>query len=105
MEGKKSKFSPCIIVHAGAWSLPNPFCEAYYAGIQEAAKAGYQVLKNVRIDEYNVLNKYSHHELGSGSWQSVAESDRSCKIVSGIIVDTGTYQGHVESWEDLAGLW
>ena len=41
------KRSPCIIVHGGAWSIPDIFLEPVYAGIQEAVKAGYEVLKNV----------------------------------------------------------
>ena len=35
---KKTKCSPCIIVHGCAWSIPNPFFEAYFAGVQEAGK-------------------------------------------------------------------
>lgn len=49
MDQKKSQHFPCIIVHGGAWSIPNPFLEKYYAGIQQAAKAGYGILKNVSI--------------------------------------------------------
>ena len=47
MDAKKTKCSPCIIVHGGAWSIPNPFLEAYYEGVQDAAKTGYEVLNNV----------------------------------------------------------
>jgi hypothetical protein len=49
MDEKKRKHSPCIIIHAGAWSIPNHFIEENYAGIQAAVKAGFEVLKNVSI--------------------------------------------------------
>ena len=52
MDAKKTKCSPCIIVHGGAWSVPAVFLEAYYAGIQAAAKAGNEVLKNVSMVHY-----------------------------------------------------
>ena len=47
MDEKKIKHCPCIIVHGGAWSIPGVLVEPYRAGIQVAAKAGYEVLKNV----------------------------------------------------------
>ena len=52
MEERKRKYSPCIIVHGGAWSIPDVFLDAYYAGIQKAVKAGFEALKNVSIEFY-----------------------------------------------------
>ncbi|XP_028402623.1 isoaspartyl peptidase/L-asparaginase-like [Dendronephthya gigantea] len=43
---EKIKRTPCIIVHGGAWSMPDNLLDPIYAGIQEAVKTGYEVLKN-----------------------------------------------------------
>lgn len=36
---------PVIIVHGGAWALPDPLAEASVRGVQEAAGSGYRVLR------------------------------------------------------------
>ena len=47
MEEVRKKFTPCIIVHGGAWAIPDHYREVCCSGIQEAVKAGYTCLKNV----------------------------------------------------------
>ncbi|XP_064641361.1 isoaspartyl peptidase/L-asparaginase-like [Lineus longissimus] len=37
---------PAIIIHAGAWSVPDEAAEANVAGVKLAARIGYKVLKN-----------------------------------------------------------
>lgn len=44
---KKKKVAPCIIVHGGAWEIPHHFTVPYIEGVQQAVRAGYDVLKNV----------------------------------------------------------
>ncbi|XP_046858312.1 isoaspartyl peptidase/L-asparaginase-like [Xenia sp. Carnegie-2017] len=46
MEEVRKKFTPCIIVHGGAWAIPDHYREVCCSGIQEAVKAGYTCLKN-----------------------------------------------------------
>ena len=37
--------SPVVIVHGGAWSVPEDLMEGSREGIKRAARAGYQALK------------------------------------------------------------
>ena len=37
---------PVIIVHGGAWAIPDELACASVGGVKRAAEAGYQVLKN-----------------------------------------------------------
>ena len=38
---------PCIIVHGGAWSIPDFFKEPYIKGAQQAVLEGYKILMKV----------------------------------------------------------
>ena len=35
---------PAIVIHGGAWAIPDPFVERSVAGVKTAAKVGYEVL-------------------------------------------------------------
>ena len=35
---------PAIVIHGGAWAIPDTLLEASCVGVQNAARAGYQVL-------------------------------------------------------------
>ena len=44
----ESYHHPCIIVHGGAWSIPDYFKEPYLKGVQAAALEGYKSLMRVK---------------------------------------------------------
>lgn len=39
---------PCVIVHGGAFNIPDSYVKRYSEGTQAAAKAGYQCLLEVK---------------------------------------------------------
>ena len=39
---------PCIIVHGGAWAIPDILKEASVNGVKRAAQKGYDCLKQVK---------------------------------------------------------
>lgn len=45
----KYKMKPCIIVHGGAFNIADIFVDRYKAGTKDAAKAGYEVLMQVKF--------------------------------------------------------
>lgn len=56
LEGKSTRlFEPCIIVHGGAWKLPNNWKDTCILGVQDAAKSGYRKLLQVRWRAYFLL--------------------------------------------------
>lgn len=51
MEDRKAKtnFQPCIIVHGGAWAIPDVFKKPSVNGVKTAAKKGYESLIKVNV--------------------------------------------------------
>ena len=47
---------PCIIVHGGAWSIPDYFKESYLKGVQAAALEGYKSLIKVWFEIFFICN-------------------------------------------------
>ena len=47
MEEKRKQLTPGIIIHGGAWSIPDHLNILYREGIQQAARGGYEVLRKV----------------------------------------------------------
>ena len=39
-----SEFVPSIVIHGGAWAIPDSLAEASKEGVQEAARIGYNLL-------------------------------------------------------------
>lgn len=52
MEERKATEStsvrPCIIVHGGAWAIPDAWKESSVSGVKKAAQKGYECLLKVR---------------------------------------------------------
>ena len=46
---------PCIIVHGGAWAIPDILKEASVNGVKKAAKKGFDFLKEVKINVYIIF--------------------------------------------------
>ena len=44
---EKNITKPCIIVHGGAFNIPESYVQRYTVGTQEAANVGYQCLLKV----------------------------------------------------------
>lgn len=51
-----SKFKPCIIVHGGAWAIPDVLKEPSVNGVKKAAKKGYERLVEVNNGKYVIIN-------------------------------------------------
>ena len=45
----RTDFQPCIIVHGGAWAIPDILKEPSVNGVKKAAKRGYECLLKVKI--------------------------------------------------------
>lgn len=43
----KTNFQPCIIVHGGAWAIPDVLKESSVRGVKKAAEIGYESLITV----------------------------------------------------------
>ena len=56
MEEKRKQLIPGIIVHGGAWSIPDHLNIPYIEGVQQAARAGYEVLRKVSARGRGGLN-------------------------------------------------
>ena len=54
---------PCIIVHGGAWAIPDILKEASVNGVKKAAKKGYDCLKEVKNNVY-ILNFINEGKFG-----------------------------------------
>ena len=48
VEMSSQEIIPCVIVHGGAFNIPDSYIERYRDGTQAAAKAGYQCLLKVK---------------------------------------------------------
>ncbi|CAH1791442.1 unnamed protein product [Owenia fusiformis] len=46
MDDKTGKITPTILVHGGAWGIPDTLAEASVEGVKAAVKVGYEVLVN-----------------------------------------------------------
>lgn len=47
MESRTNLYPPCIIVHGGAWAIPESLKEPSINGVKRAAKTGYDRLIEV----------------------------------------------------------
>ena len=45
----KTNFQPCIIVHGGAWAIPDVLMESSVRGVKKAAEIGYESLITVKV--------------------------------------------------------
>ena len=45
----KTNFQPCIIVHGGAWVIPDVLMESSVRGVKKAAEIGYESLITVKV--------------------------------------------------------
>ena len=45
----KTNFQPCIIVHGGAWAIPDVLIESSVRGVKKAAEIGYESLITVKV--------------------------------------------------------
>ena len=45
----KTNFQPCIIVHGGAWAIPDILMESSVKGVKKAAEIGYESLITVKV--------------------------------------------------------
>jgi hypothetical protein len=46
-------YEPCVIVHGGAWAIPDDLKSITLDGVQQAARAGYDILLKVIITHYS----------------------------------------------------
>ena len=88
MESRTNLYPPCIIVHGGAWAIPESLKEPSINGVKRAAKTGYdrliEVLKITNVEPYFEHCGYVPNELqltdlvelkkvcSSGSCQSIS---------------------------------
>lgn len=67
MESRTNLHPPCIIVHGGAWAIPESLKEPSINGVKRAAKTGYdrltEVLKITNIEPYFEHCGYVPNEL------------------------------------------
>ena len=45
----QTNFQPCIIVHGGAWAIPDVLKEPSVKGVKKAAEIGYESLITVKV--------------------------------------------------------
>lgn len=45
----QTKFQPCIIVHGGAWAMPDVLKAPSVKGVKKAAEIGYESLITVKV--------------------------------------------------------
>lgn len=67
MESRTNLHPPCIIVHGGAWAIPESLKEPSINGVKRAAKTGYdrliEVLKITNVEPYFEHCGYVPNEL------------------------------------------
>ena len=67
MESRTNLHPPCIIVHGGAWAIPESLKEPSIIGVKRAAKTGYdrliEVLKITNVEPYFEHCGYVPNEL------------------------------------------
>ena len=56
MESRANLHPPCIIVHGGAWTIPDSLKEPCINGVKKAAKAGYDRL--IEVSEITDFESY-----------------------------------------------
>jgi beta-aspartyl-peptidase (threonine type) len=91
---------PVIIVHGGAWGIPDRLVEANLNGVEESVKAGWKVLEaggsalDAVVAAVNVLEDNSSFDAGIGS---VLTEDRTVEmdalIMDGSNLDAGAVAG------------
>jgi len=91
---------PVIIVHGGAWGIPDRLVEANIKGVEESVKAGWKVLEaggsalDAVVAAVNVLEDNSSFDAGIGS---VLTEDRTVEmdalIMDGSNLDAGAVAG------------
>lgn len=71
--------SPCVIVHGGAFNIPESYVKRYREGTQQAAKAGYECLIQVSLmADFNRTNFCKNKQIFSPEFIEL------CEIVSHI---------------------
>ena len=91
---------PVIIVHGGAWGIPDRLVEANLNGVEESVKAGWKILEadgsalDAVVAAVNVLEDNSSFDAGIGS---VLTEDRTVEmdalIMDGSTLDAGAVAG------------
>ena len=91
---------PVIIVHGGAWGIPDRLVEANIKGVEESVKAGWKVLEaggsalDAVVAAVNVMEDNSNFDAGIGS---VLTEDRTVEmdalIMDGSNLDAGAVAG------------
>ncbi len=91
---------PVIIVHGGAWGIPDRLVDANLNGVEESVKAGWKVLEaggsalDAVVAAVNVLEDNSSFDAGIGS---VLTEDRTVEmdalIMDGSTLDAGAVAG------------
>ena len=91
---------PVIIVHGGAWGIPDRLVEANIKGVEESVKAGWKVLEaggsalDAVVAAVNVMEDNSSFDAGIGS---VLTEDRTVEmdalIMDGSNLDAGAVAG------------
>ncbi len=91
---------PVIIVHGGAWGIPDRLVDANLNGVEESVKAGWRVLEaggsalDAVVAAVNVLEDNSSFDAGIGS---VLTEDRTVEmdtlIMDGSTLDAGAVAG------------
>ena len=91
---------PMIIVHGGAWNIPDDLVDAYLKGVENAVKAGWEILKSggTAIDAVEaairVMEDDPTFDAGVGSFlneEGFVELD--AVIMDGKTVDAGAVAG------------
>ena len=92
---------PIILVHGGAWDIPDEECEDHENGIAEALDMGEDTLKKGGAAEDVILQVLSKME-GSGIF------DAGCGAVltrdGEVELDAGIMYGHTKHWGAVAGV-
>ena len=91
------KANPVIVIHGGAWNIPDKLEKASREGVKEAAKIGWRVLKNggtavdAVMDAVKVLENDPAFDAGRGSVLTDAgEVEMDALIMDGKTLECGS---------------
>lgn len=66
LESDCKVIEPCVIVHGGAWSVPEELREISLEGVQQAAVAGYEAMLKVNKSYLSFILSYILYSFYSG---------------------------------------
>jgi beta-aspartyl-peptidase (threonine type) len=100
-----SKVEPVVVIHGGAWAIPEKICDASRNGVKLAARKAYEIVKSggSALDAVEaaviLLENEPVFDAGKGSCLNAAgEIEMDASIMDGTSLKAGMYVLHLTSF-------